>query len=200
MLITDSFVQIRDVFQPASPAFIYNILNSSRKGSKLLSCKFVFCLFIESLSMRYVIRSIHHSTVCYFIALMSSLSCSRRVRSWFVLLRVPTVSHLRVKSKAIKELRKEFSSTWRTTIVSTTNLIFWRKGSRLQSCKFVKCFLLKDWECDTKFQVVSVCLFVSFFQCVCWCIFFFQAFTTNSKLIRAFSSIDWQPLKNKVKG
>lgn len=82
-----------------SPTFTYNSLNLSRKGSKLLSCKFVFCLFIESLSMRYVIRSIHHSTVCYFIALMSSLSCSRRVRSWFVLLRVPTVSHLRVKSK-----------------------------------------------------------------------------------------------------
>ena len=81
VLITDSFVQIRDVFQPASPAFIYNILNSSRKGSKLLSCKFVFCLFIGSLSMRYVILSIHYSKVRYFIALMSSLSCSRRVRS-----------------------------------------------------------------------------------------------------------------------
>ena len=82
-----------------SSTFTYNSLNLSRKGSKLLSCKFVFCLFIESLSMRYVIRSIHHSTVCYFIALMSSLSCSQRVRSWFVLLRVPTVSHLRVKPK-----------------------------------------------------------------------------------------------------
>lgn len=98
--ITDSFVQIRDVLQRAPPTFTYNSLNLSRKGSKLLLCKFVFCLFIESLSTRYVILSIHHSTVvCYFIALMSSLSCSRRVRSWFVPLRVPTVSHLRVKSK-----------------------------------------------------------------------------------------------------
>lgn len=110
-----------------SPTFTYNSLNLSRKGSKLLLCKFVFCLFIESLSMRYVILSIHHSTVCYFIALMSSLSRSRRVRSWFVLLRVPTVSHLRGKSKVkcLPDLpsKKGVSSTWRTTIVSTTNLI-----------------------------------------------------------------------------
>ena len=62
--ITDSFVQVRDVLQPAPPLLFTTVLTFLEKGRSFVIMQIRFCLFIESLSMRYVILSVHHFRVC----------------------------------------------------------------------------------------------------------------------------------------